>query len=165
MSEDAGSHEHRGRRSRGGPGWATIAGWAVAAVLAAYLVYGMLHQEGGRPQAPFSEETLLATLFWGSVGIAAVASAAGILWTVQAHARRAKDSLVWMRHAFTFGVVAAVLLAAVPRSKDGHWYIAWAAAALVAGQSALFAYAAWREVQRSHGGRRSRHGDDDGDAR
>ena len=164
MTEDSGSHEHHGRERHGersGVRWTTIGGWVVAGLLAAYLGYGMVRQVDGRPQAPFSEDTLFAGLFWGAVAVVLAASACGILWTARTYARREKASLLWMRHAFTFGAIAAVLLAAVPRDpKTGRWFIAWVAAALIAGQSGLFAYAAWREHQRvAGGGRRSRHSD------
>ena len=135
-----------------------MGGWSVAAVLATYLVWGMLNrEEDGRPRAPVSEETLFTVLFWTPVALAAAASAAGMLWTTRSYARREKPSLLWTRRAFAFGIVAAVVFAIVPRQHSGQWFIAWIAAAVVAAQSSLFAYAALREYRRTSGAGRGGH--------
>jgi hypothetical protein len=157
-------HAHRPSRW-GARRWLTLGGWCVAVVLGANLAWGRLHAQDGVWLGFLSKDAVLAALFWAGVAAAAAASVAGIVWTTGTYRRREKSSLLWTRHAFVFGVVAAAVLALVPRSPDGHWYVAWAAAALVAGQSALFAYAAYREHRRTvgSGGRRGRHGDDDGD--
>jgi hypothetical protein len=151
--DDEREHGRRRHSSGGGVGrWVTIAGWVIAAGLAANLVIGQLRKDDvGRPEGVISKDLALGAAFWLAVAVTVGAAALGIHWTMKTHARREKSSLLWMRNSFIFCVVSAVLLAAVPRDKGGYWYIAWLAAAIVAAQTSLFAYTAFREFRRTVG--------------
>lgn len=155
-----GHHEHRSGRGTG-TNWAMVAGWAVAILLAANLIWGRIHEDGGRPQGFVSETILLTVAFWVPVVALAATSVAGFVWCTQTYRRREKSSVMWTRHAFTFGLVAALAIAAVtyvPQSVNRQW-LASIAACLLAGQSGMFAYAAFRENRRTlGGGRGGRHG-------
>lgn len=167
MSDERG---HRGHASRGGIGrWAMIAGWVIAAALAGHLVLGMLRgrsDPAGGSGALLPDRVYFAVAFWAPAAVLVLASAAGIFWTAKVYARREKSSVLWMRHAFTFGVLSAILLAVVtfqdPKRFRREWLVA-AVAAIAAAQMAFFANAAFRDYRRSAGHRSSRRDDDDED--
>jgi len=170
VSDDDDEREHGRRRhaSGGGAGrWAMIAGWILAAGLAANLIVGKLRPgEAGRPQGFLSESLVLVAAFWTPIAVLAGAAVMGAVWTLQTHARREKPSLLWMRNSFIFGAIATLLIVVAVQTKSvkREWLAVWFAV-LAAAQMSLFAYAAFREYRRTvgHGGGRRGGGSGQGD--
>ena len=171
MSGEA-RHDDAAQPRGGAARWAMMGGWVVALLLAANLAWGRLNEQDGRPQGFLSEGMLLRVALWGPVIAAVTVAAFGILWTQKSYSRREKASLLWTRHAFTFTAVGALLftMAALDQRTFPRPWLAAAAAALFAAQTAFFGYASFREYRRTLGGGRSGHhsrreGDDDEDDR
>jgi hypothetical protein len=159
VSDDRG-HRHR---SGGGTRWLTLLGWGAAVLLAANLVWLQLSSGDGRSPAPVSRAMLLAAAFWLPVVAGAVACALGLWWAVLAHMRREKSSLVWLRNAFTGGLVGLAVLTVAGQRFPREW-LAVAAVAVLAAVTGVFAYATFREYRRTAGhggGRHGSHGDDE----
>jgi hypothetical protein len=163
-----GDDEEGGAGSAAGWGigrWITLAGWLLAAVLGGNLVVAQLRTgEGARPAGFLSEQTIVACAFWLPVAVLVIASVLGILWTMRVYVRREKSSLLWMRNAFVFGLVSALLLALASQEArifKREWLAAWCAF-LAAAQVSLFAYAAYREMRRNAARRGRRSGDGEG---
>lgn len=147
-----------------------VVGGLVALLLAANLLKGFLSEKDGRPQQLLPEDAVFSLAFWGPLAALAGIAALGAWWSWQTYRRREKSSAAWMGYGFGFGLLAALLLAALgqmsPQQLDRRW-LASSANLICAVQAGIFGMAAFREHQRGSGqGGRSRRGgsrDDAGD--
>ena len=170
MSEAGDTHappapdRRRRHRSGGGGGDGSSLGrkigiaalWILGLFLATNLAVSALRKdETGRPSGLLTEDLVAAVALWVPVIVFAAAGIVGAWFAWCGYQRHEKPGALWSMRAFIVSLVLVLVFVIGVFELDRRWF-AVAAAMTLATQTALFAFAAYREHGRSSSSHRSR---------
>jgi hypothetical protein len=132
-----------------------IAWTLVVALLGGNLAMSFLREpKNDKPQGFLTPDHLRSAAFWLPIACTAAMSVLGLYWSSRAYSQSERSSLLWARRGYVFGLVAAGVLTFAcfdPENFPREWFVCLAAA-LVAGQAALFAMLSFKEYRRAQSG-------------